>query len=89
MKRGFGTKCIKSCINFEINEWYAIQIKEEFYIVEVDEIEVRDQEIADIIINSLVERGYEVASSSVFDGMDTKICELITVYRIEQCENQI
>lgn len=51
---------------------------------EVASIELKDYEAANIIINSLINKGYDVISKPIRDSYQTVIGEQITIYKIEQ-----
>lgn len=51
---------------------------------EIAKLEIRDYEVSNIIINALVEKGYDLVSKPISDGMKMQIGEQITIYKIEQ-----
>lgn len=51
---------------------------------EVGSFELRDCEIANIIINSLIDSGYDVVSNPILNNSQYQVGEQITIYRITQ-----
>lgn len=51
---------------------------------EVGNIEIKDYELSNIIINSLINNGYEIVSTVIRDGFHNVIGEQITIYKTEQ-----
>ena len=61
-----------------------LEIKKGTLKREVAKIELRDYEISNIVINSLLEKGFELISEPIIDGMKNGVGERITIYRVEQ-----
>jgi hypothetical protein len=51
---------------------------------EVGNIEIKDFEVSEIIINALLKKGYELLAKTIINDMQVVIGEKITIYRVEQ-----
>jgi hypothetical protein len=51
---------------------------------EVAEFEIRDYEVANIIINALIDKGYDIISKPIKDNYQCAIGEQIKIYKMIQ-----